>query len=85
MGNERANELAQMATTDTQLIPPPAETVPISIIYARGKAANYTPKQEKFYRAKTRKFLQKIDKALPGKHIKKLYNSLNRVDAAILA
>jgi hypothetical protein len=85
MGNERANELAQMATTDTQLIPPPAETVSISVIYARGKAANYTPRQEKFYRAKTRKFLQKIDKALPGKHTKKLYNSLDRVDAAILA
>jgi hypothetical protein len=35
MGNERANELAQMATTDTQLIPPPAETVPISVIEGR--------------------------------------------------
>jgi ribonuclease HI len=85
MGNERANELAQMATADTQPMPPPAETVPISVIYARGKVANYTPKQEEFYGAKTGKFLQKIDKALPGKHTKKLYNSLNRVDAAILA
>ena len=66
-------------------MPSPAEMVPISVIYARGKAARYTPKQEEFYGAKTGKFLQRIDKALPGKHAKKLYNSLNRADAAILA
>ena len=85
MGNERANELAQLATADIQPVPSPAEVVPISVIYARGKAARYTPKQEEFYGAKTGKFLQRVDKALPGKHTKKLYNSLNRADAAILA
>jgi hypothetical protein len=85
MDNERANELAQMATAGTQLMPSLAETVPVSVIYARGKAANYTPKQEEFYGAKTRKFLQKPDKALPGKHTKKLNNPLHRVGAAILA
>lgn len=56
-----------------------------SVIYARGKASNYTPKQEKFYGVKTGKFLQKIDKALPEKHTKKLYDLLSREDAAILA
>jgi ribonuclease HI len=84
-GNERANELAQMATENTQPIPAPAETVPISVIHSRGTAANYMPKQEEFYGAKTGQFLQKVDKALPGKHTKKLYNILNRTDAAILA
>ena len=44
MGNERANELAQLAIADTQPMPSPAEMVPISVIYARGKAARYTPK-----------------------------------------
>ena len=85
MGSERANELAQLATADTQPIPSPAETVPISVIYARGKATDYTPKQEEFYGAKTGRFLQEIDESPPGKHTKKLFNSLNRVDAAILA
>ena len=65
-------------------MPSPAERVPISVIYARGKAAGYTPEQEEFYGAKTGKFLQSINKALPGKHTKKMYNSLNRADAAIL-
>jgi hypothetical protein len=84
MGNERANELAQLATANEQPMPSPAEGVPISVIYAKGKAAGYTPEQEEFHGAKTGKFLQRIDKALPGKHTKKLYNSLNRADAAIL-
>jgi len=37
------------------------------------------------YGVKTKKFLQKIDKVLPGEHTRKLYNALNRTDAAILA
>lgn len=48
MGNERAHELAQLAIADTQPIPPLTEIVPISVIYFRGKAANYTHKQEEF-------------------------------------
>lgn len=63
----------------------PTEAVCISVIYIRRKAAKYTPKQEEFYGAKTGKSLQKTDEAPPGKHTKKLYNSLDRVDVAILA
>jgi len=85
MSNERANELVQLATADTQPMRSPAEMVPLSVIYARGKAARFTPRKEEFYGAKTGKFLQRIDKALPGKHTKKMYNSLNRANAAILA
>lgn len=84
-GNERADELAQMATAESQPMPVPAATVPISVIHGRGKLAGLKPKQEEFYGAKTGKFLQRIDKALPGKHIRKLYNALKRIDAAILA
>lgn len=51
IGNERANELAQLATADTQPMPSPAGMVPISVIYAKGKAARYAPKQEEFYGA----------------------------------
>ena len=36
------------------------------------------------YGASTGKHLQKIDKALPGKHTTKLYNALDRTAAAIL-
>jgi hypothetical protein len=57
IGNERANELAHLAIANEQPMPSPAKVVPISVIYARGKVARYTPKQEAFYRAKTRKFL----------------------------
>jgi len=63
----------------------PAAIVPILVIYSRGKAVGFRPRQEEFYRAKTGKFLQRIDKALLGKHIKKLYNLLNRIDASMLA
>lgn len=84
MGNKRANELAQLATTESRLMPGPAATVPISTIYARGKSAKYTPKQEEFYGAKIGKFLQRVDKALPGKHARKPDNSLDRTDAAFL-
>lgn len=38
-GNERANELAQMATAESQPMPALAATVPISVIHGRGKAA----------------------------------------------
>ena len=74
-----------MATAKSQPKPAPAATVPISVIYGRGKLAGYKPVQEEFYGAKSGKFLQRIDRALPGKHTKKLYNALNRTDASILA
>lgn len=43
------------------------------------------PKQKEFYGAKTGKFLQRIDKALPGKHTKTLYNARNGTDASRMA
>ena len=83
-GNERANELAQKATDVASPMPNPASNVPISAIYARAKAMNFKPKLQEFYGATTGKHLQKIDKALPGKHTNKLYNALNRTAAATL-
>ncbi|THV83299.1 DUF803-domain-containing protein [Aureobasidium pullulans] len=83
-GNERANELAQKATEVTSSMPNPTDKVPISAIYARAKAMEFKPENQEFYGATTGKHLQKIDKALPGKHTIKLYNALNRTAAAIL-
>ncbi|KAH0182327.1 hypothetical protein KCV03_g10365, partial [Aureobasidium melanogenum] len=83
-GNERANELAQKATEADSPMPDPAESVPISAIYARAKVMDFKPKLQEFYGATTGKYLQKIDKALPGKHTTRLYNALNRTAAAIL-
>jgi ribonuclease HI len=83
-GNERANELAQQATEANSSMPNPANNVPISAIYARAKIMDFKPKHKEFYGATTGKHLQKIDKALPGKHVNKLYNALNRKAAAIL-
>jgi division protein CdvB (Snf7/Vps24/ESCRT-III family) len=45
---------------------------------------NFKLKHKEFYSATIGKHLQKIDKALPGKHINKLYNALNRKAAATL-
>ena len=83
-GNERANELAQKATEVTSSMPDPTDKVPISAIYARAKAMEFKPESQEFYGATTGKHLQKIDKALPGKHTIRLYNALNRTAAAIL-
>jgi ribonuclease HI len=83
-GNERANELAQKATEANSSMPNPANNVPISAIYARAKTMDFKPKHQEFYGATTGKHFQKIDKALPGKHVNKLYNALNKKAAAIL-
>jgi ribonuclease HI len=83
-GNERANELAQKATEADSTMPNRADRVPISAIYARAKVMDFKPKLQEFYGATIGKHLQKIDKALPGKHTNKLYNALNRTAAAIL-
>jgi hypothetical protein len=83
-GNERANELAQQATEANSLMPNAANNVPIPAIFARAKIMDFKPKHKEFYGATTRKHLQKIDKALPGKHANKLYNALNRKAAATL-
>ncbi|KAG9801086.1 hypothetical protein KCU95_g30, partial [Aureobasidium melanogenum] len=83
-GNERANELAQKATEANSSMPNPANNVPISAIYARAKVMDFKPKLQEFYGATTGKHLQKIDKALPGKHTAKLYNALNRTAAAAI-
>ena len=65
-------------------MPNSANNIPISAIYARAKVMNFKPKPQEFYGATTGKHLQKIDKALPGKHTNKLYNALNRTAAATL-
>jgi ribonuclease HI len=83
-GNERANELAQKATEANSSMPNPANNVPMSAIYARAKVMDLKSKLKEFYGATTGKHLQKIDKALPGKHTTKLYSALNRTAAAIL-
>jgi hypothetical protein len=78
------NHCCQLATEVNLLMPNPANSVPISAIYARAKVMNFKPKHKEFYGATTGKHLQKIDKALPGKHTNKIYNALNRKAAAIL-
>lgn len=65
-------------------MPIPATEVPISAIYAIAKVMDSKPKNNEFYGATTGRHLQKTDKALPGKHIVKIYNALNRKAAAIL-
>jgi ribonuclease HI len=82
--NKRADELAQEATRGTEPLPAPALAVPISVIYATARSMDYKPENEVFYGAKTGEHFQNSDKALPGKHIKKMYNALNKTAASIL-
>jgi hypothetical protein len=65
-------------------MPNPAIKVLILAIYVRAKVMDFKPKHKEFYGVTIGKHLQKIDKALLGKHTTKLYNSLNRIAAAIL-
>ena len=55
------------------------------MIYADAKKAAFKPKIDAFHGSTVGKFLKRIDKALPGKHTRKLYDNLSRIDAAILA
>jgi hypothetical protein len=49
-------------------MPNPANNVLISAIYARAKIMDFKPKHKEFYSEIIGKHLQKIDKALLGKH-----------------
>jgi hypothetical protein len=46
---------------------------------------DFKPKSDEFYGAITCRHFQKIDKALPGKDIAKIYNALNNTAITILA
>ena len=83
-GNKRANELAQKAIDANSAMPNPKNNVLILAIYVRAKVMDFKLKHKEFDGATIGKHLQKIDKALPRKHITKLYNALNRTVAAIL-
>lgn len=65
-------------------MPNPINNVPILAIYIRAKVMDFKLKYKEFYGATIGKHLQNIDKALPRKHITKLYNALNRIVATIL-
>ena len=82
-GNEEAHKLAQKATERRIGLNPRKEKIPISAIYTQAKMLGFKPKINT-YTEKTGRFIKEIDKALPGKHIRLLYNKLNRNDASIL-
>jgi hypothetical protein len=54
-------------------------------IYAKAEVMDFKPKSDEFYGAITCRHFQKIDKALPGKDIAKIYNALNDTAITILA
>jgi ribonuclease HI len=84
-GNEKAHELAQKATESECDFVSETDRVPISTVYALAKRAGFKPKVNLFDTSKTGRFTKKVDKALPGRHTRLLYDNLCRTDAAILA
>ena len=83
-GNEEAHKLAQKATEHGTILNSQKEKIPICSVYAEVKRIGFKPKIDIFTK-KTGNFTKKIDKALPGKHTRLLYNKLNRIDASILS
>lgn len=58
---------------------------PVSIVYAEAKRLGFKPKVDQFSNTKTGKFTRKMDKVLPGKHTKVLYDRLSKIEASIFS
>ena len=84
-GNEKAHELAQQATEANIPRPGKARTLPMTIIYGAAAKAGFKPEVDSFARSKAGYYTKKMDKALPGKHTRELYNKLKKTEAAILS
>ena len=83
-GNEEAHKLAQIATENDTALPVSPRKIPITAVYAQAKSTGFKPKIDLFTK-KTGKFIKELDKALPGKHTRLLYDKLARNDASILS
>jgi len=81
-GNTQAARLAKSATTDTAVAPPSGSIVNAAI---RRKAKKHKPLVDSYNNATSGRFTRLLDKALPGRHVRLLYDSLTRHEAATLS
>lgn len=84
-GNQEADRLAKGATTEGSIIPERRTIVPLSIAKSVAKACAFKPDYDAFTASTTGQHTKKIDRALPGKHTRTLYDNLTRKEAAVLS
>lgn len=85
-GNNEANRLAKSAT---QLQNPTLQArpaaMPLSSVRKAAKRCEIKPQYDAFAASKAGEFTKRIDRALPGKHTRTLYDGLKRSEAAVLS
>jgi hypothetical protein len=84
-GNERAHELAQVATETTISRLNKADALPMTVIHRTAMEAGSKSEVDLFTRSTSGYYTKKIDGALPGKHTRVLYDKLKRTEASILS
>ena len=84
-GNEKAHALAQNATEMTASLPTRAAKMPLSAVLREVEARVQVLEESPLHRSKNGKFVKKVDRALPGRHTRSMYNRLDRTDAVILS
>lgn len=87
-GNERADALARSVPTEQETIwPANTLNIPLVASHALGTMKGLSHKHwaEAYAAAKGGKYTRDLDRALPGRHTKALYDQLTRLRAAILA
>lgn len=85
-GNQEANKLAKSATAEGSSTPPARRlAVPLSIAKSVVKGYAIKPDQDAFATSTTGQYTKRIDRALPGKHTRILYDNLTGKEAAVLS
>ena len=84
-GNEQAHKLAQDATTIAPARTDDSSHYPLlqTVALEKGRKLYLTPPPP-WTKLAIGKFTHRIDKALPGKHIEKLYKGRSRLEASVL-
>lgn len=81
-GNKEATKLAKLATRDTAVAPPRGD---ITKTAAGRRARKHKAPFDSYNSSKSGRFTRLLDKALPGRHVRLLYDSLSRHEAATLS
>lgn len=81
-GSEPAHDLARRATHPDRQIP---AGVKLKSTTSRSLKGPLHERREQFERSPGGRYTKQIDRALPGKHTRKLYDKLKRDEAQILA
>ncbi|TKA50283.1 hypothetical protein B0A49_13633 [Cryomyces minteri] len=84
-GNEAARELAKKATEIESATALQSVARPLSVVHREARKLCFQPKMNDSTSSKVGQYTRKIDRALPGKHTRKLYDKLAGVEASILA